>query len=236
MQIPKFIILFIMLLVKGAAFGQVYLGISADLGNKVAIHPDAGETLKSPAFPSGRIRLLIQEELKNKWVLHYGVSAGILAYSIRAAEADSLLNDPEIYDSYTDAITFIDGHMAFGRHFSIRQKIFTMLVGGGATYYSETFVMGASSVWSGNSWEDVFEYRMESGEQKVKGFAKISVQANITPRFRLGLEYTHHFTQVLNGTYAFYHMKNPPSGTLSLTPKAISLLFIVRISKKNPVR
>ena len=218
---------------------QTYIGISADFGNRAKYNPKVSE-LRSPAAPSGSLVLLKLEEIRSGWYVQYGAGVGSLGFRIDASEADTLHSDPEFYDRYFNyTLVYLNGHLAFGKDFTVITKKISVFLGGGATYYSDMFennIRDGVSVRYGNSFEKVFEYEMVLTDNGVKGFTEFSIQTSLNPRMLIGVMYRYHFNPALKGTYNFYHMKDPPSGLLSLTQRAFSILFLVRIGKKNPVR
>lgn len=235
----QIIVLIISLLASLDGGAQTYLGISLDVGNQVAVHPNPYELLKRPVAFSGSVVLYRNEEIRNNWHLQYGAALGVLGYRIKVREIDSLSNDPDFYDPYSSYYTlYTSGHFAFGKQFTIKTKNISVFLGGGITHYFNFLDIqtnSSTSVWDGNSFEKVFEYEVSLPNKKPKGFTEVSVQTKLNRRILMCLQYRHHFSLALTGTYNFYHTQIPSNGTLSVTQSALSILFLIRIGKKFSV-
>lgn len=220
------------------AYAQFYVGFTGDLGNRVNVSPNPNEWIKCPVTFSGSVTFYKKEDIVNDWCLQYGVAVGVMGYRIKASEADTLANDPHFYDIYSSYSTlYTTGHFSVGKQFTFHQQNVAVFLGGGATYYFDfTEIQSGSSsgVWTGSSFETVFDYEMHLNQNKVKAFAEISLQTQLSARIHVGLQYRHHFKPAATGSYNFYHTREPASGSLSLTQRAISLLFLIRLGKIFP--
>jgi hypothetical protein len=236
LKLVRQVIPLILLTITSNVGAQMYIGITCDLGNRVKIYPNPDALLKRPMTLSGSLIFYKREEIRNDWHLQYGAALGVLGYKIKAREIDTLSNDPDFYDPYSSYYTlYISGHFAFGKQFIIRTKNISVFLGGGITHYFDFLDIQAnssSSVWDGNSFEKVFEYEMSLANEKLKGFAEVSIQTKLNRRILMGLQYRYHFKPAVSGTYNFYHTEIPSNGTLSVTQRAISILFLIRIGKK----
>lgn len=223
-----FITLNIFLLTCPNVRAQTYLGVSLDAGNQVTVHPNPDALLKRPIAFSGSIMLYRKEEIRNDWYLQYGATAGSLGFKIKAREIDTLRNDPDFYDPYASYSTlFVSGHFTIGKRFIINSKNISLYLGLGATHYFYFL-----DIPSKGSWAEVFEYEMMLTNNKLKGFAELSVQTDLNPRISIGVLLRYHFKPALTGTYNFYNTTEPLNGTLALTQRALSVLFLVKIEKK----
>lgn len=231
----NYVFTFAVYLITANAFGQMYIGITGDYGNQVNINPNAEANLKSKRSLSTSITFIKQNELRKNWLLQYGTAVGVLGYQINAQSNDTLSTRYHSSTAFPDYNTlYLNAHIAFGRQFNVKDKVLSLLVGGGATRYLSIYESGASGgIRSSRSLETVFEYNMYGATDNLKGFMEIQLQAKLNRWLLLGLRYRHHFEPVLKGDYNFYHMKNRPSGTLSLTQRALSILFLVRIGGKS---
>ena len=214
---------------------QTYVGITADLGNSVEYSPDPGALLRSPVTPSGSVTVIIQEKIKELWYLQYGGFVGTLGYRINVqAEFDTLSagNDTDFYSSYPNYNTIYSGaNLAFGKQIYMGGSLphLYFFLGGGFTYYFESYVSGSSTRNEDNLSEVVFEYDMGTKSDQITGFVELSAQTYLDHWLLLGLRYRHSFDPALTGSYNLYHVENPPSGSISLTQRALSIMLLLKI-------
>lgn len=239
----KIFIVFSLLNIACSAYGQIYIGITSDFGNRVSMNPKPPTSLlKSPIAPSGSLILLKQEQLKNNWFLQYSVGVGMLGYIMKfSSDFDTL----HIYTGETAYIKelnyyllYLNGHLSVGKQFCLGNKNITVSVGGGGTHQWDT--ESSSSLYvcddaSCSSDTKTFEYVLRQ-TSKLKFFAEASAQTNINSRFIIGMKYRYHFSPCLEGTYNFYHTKEATSGSLALSQRALSIFFLIRIGKNVPTR
>ena len=217
------------------SIAQVFVGITADFGNAVKYSPHDEELLKRSITPSGSVAVIIQELIKENWHLQYGGSIGTLGYKIGIlAEFDTLSvgNDPNFYSSYPNYNTiYAGGNLAFGKQIVLNKYLpnLYLFLGGGFTYYYESFTSGRSSRCEVDPCEVVFEYNMQTTSTQIKGFVESSAQAHLRDWLLLGLRYRHSFEPALKGSYNLYHVENPPNGSVSLVQRALSIMVLLRI-------
>lgn len=224
----------IIVLSSWVANAQLYIGFSSDLGNTLKITPNPNSLLKSPLAPSGSLIFIKHEDINEQWCLQYGASIGILGYNLYARQIDTLNNDPLFYDRYPNYnIPFVNARLSFGRIFEVKKKRVLIMAGGGASHFLDTFGVGAkggTSAWNGAHFERIFEYDIQLTSKRTKGFAEVSLQMSLNKWCLVGLSFRSHFSTSLNGSYRFYHTRQDYSGQLALTPRTLSLLFLIKIS------
>ncbi len=217
------------------ANAQLYVGFSGELGNSLDVNPNPGMLLKSPIILSGSLIVVKHEEINDRWSLQYGISAGVLGYTLHARQIDTLNNDPSFYDRYLNYTTLtINGQLSIGKNFIISSKKAALMGGGGVTTFldlTESPTVGGTSTWNGSNFERVFEYKMGLSESKANGFVQLLFLVLPTDRFMVGLYARKHFSKALTGTYQFYHTRNEYSGNIALTPASIGMFFMVRIGR-----
>ncbi|MEO7990503.1 MAG: hypothetical protein ABI663_13240 [Chryseolinea sp.] len=216
---------------------QVYVGVTGDFGNQVSLSPQPSKSLiKSPITPSFSIALWKQEQIRNDWYMQYGLAVGLLGYRMKIRDNTDTLYLPTndvTYSTFWDYITpYLSGQLVFGRSVLIGERNVFFFLGGGATIYgnSESSVSSSVSTPSGG-WADDYDYVLYGKEKNLKAFIETSIQTKINNRITMALLYQYHFKSALTGTYNFYNMKDPPSGTLSIAQRAISIVFMVRLGK-----
>jgi hypothetical protein len=213
--------------------GQTFLGLSADFGNQVKFSPrPEGVTLKSLIFVSGSLRFMRQEEMRNDWFLQYAIDAGIIGYVIKVNCADTLgqsgiQNPPDFFFEY--ATLFGGLGISIGKQFTFREKRLSVLVGGGVTGYYAASITGSTGYFNSNI--DVFTFHLEQKNRRPKGFVELGGQIRLNQLFLLGIRYSYHFNTVLEGTYAFGHINDPPFGRASLAQRALSAMIFLKIKK-----
>ena len=218
------------------ARAQVFIGISGDFGNRASYSPFPS-ALRNPVSPSGSLNFLVQENIHDALYLQYGAGVGVLGYTIYAAEVDTFLNSPDFWgDHYPNyETTYVNGHLAIGWRFPIGKKHFILFAGGGVTRYLNTFYTSlsqGSTVVGPNLNEPVFELKYAPSDEKIKGFAEVSLQTMLIRRLLVGLQYRHHYAPAARATYQFYHTPTPLAGNVTVTQRALSILFLVRLGKK----
>lgn len=237
-MLTRAIIIFLFSLMTCNADAQLYVGITGDLGNRVKVEHNINAWIHHPTTFSGSITFYKKEHILNDWCLQYGVAVGVMGYRIKASEADTFANDPHFYDIYSSYSTlYTSGHFSVGKQFTLHQHKVAVFLGGGATYYFDFIEIqsgSSSGVWTGSSFETVFDYKMHLTPNKVKAFVEISLQTQLNARISVGMQYRYHFKPAATGTYNFYHTRESASGSLSLTQRALSLLFLIRLGKISP--
>lgn len=216
-----------LLLTISNANAQVYIGITGDLGNQVNPDPSS-DLIKSPLTPSFSIKLLSEKEMQNNWWFYYGGVFGVLGYSFKALLYDTLPNTVNSsYISFPSFNTFyFSGNFGIGKYFQLNRRFWAVNLGGGLTFYTGLEEMGKA----GSSPNVIlFEYEMSRIDNKPKVFVEASIQTSITNRILIGFRYLHHFNPALEGSYNFSHAKS--NGQLTLTQRALSILFLVRVSR-----
>ncbi|MTI20230.1 hypothetical protein E1176_04285 [Fulvivirga sp. RKSG066] len=227
-MLPKILLIFL-LCSNLYSYGQIYLGFTGDIGNRVEYSPRAEPFLKRPAAPSGSLSFFVQENINDTWSLQYGGSAGTLGYWLKLQEFDTLSTrrDPDFYSSYPNYNTiYTSAHLVFGRSISFKSSFpdLAIYLGGGFTYYFRSEVGSSAMVGS----ERIFDYEISRLDEAVKGFMEISTQIHPVHWIMLGLRYRHHFQPALKGTYNLYHVENPPSGEVLVTQRTLSLLCFIK--------
>jgi hypothetical protein len=218
-----------LLLIIGNADAQTYIGITGDFGNQVSPKPSS-DLMKSPRTPSVSVKFLIQKQIQDHWQFQYGAAAGVLGYNFKILLYDTLpgTNNNSSYVSFPSFTTFyLSGNFGIGRHFRFNRRYMFVNLGGGLTFYT-----GLDEVGKAGSSPSVilFEYEMSRKDNKPKAFMEVSVQTNISSRILMGLRYLHHFNPALEGSYKFNHARS--SGQLTLTQRALSILFLIKLGKK----
>lgn len=228
-------VILLLLLITCNVVAQLYIGITGDLGNRINAIPNSNTWIHRPVTFSGSVTVNKNEEIVNGWCLRYGVSLGVMGYRIKASEADTFASDPHFYDIYSSySILYTTGHFSIGKQFQLHRQKFFIFFGGGATHYFDfsNIQSGSNSgVWTGNSFETVFDYEMQLTSNTAKLFAEISGQIPLGNRINLGLQYRHHFKPATTGFYNFYHTRKPASGSLSVTQRAFSVVFLIRLGR-----
>jgi hypothetical protein len=222
------------LIISSLAEAQTYAGISVNLGNRLSYAPSA-TGFERPVSISGSVELRVQEDLGEHWALQYGFGLGVLAYMLKIVTPDTLLG-PEPYP-FGEASTFYGNfHLSAGRSFRVKQKEMMLGVGGGVSYFYSFIPQtnyGISVLYPDNHLEKLFSGVIISPVNELLFYFQASAQLKLNHRFTIGLEYRQHFDSVLEGEYEFYHTRQPVAGTISLYPTALSVIFLVRISKPN---
>lgn len=230
----KTALFFCLLLVSHCLEAQTYAGISMNIGNRLSFSPES-DGFSRPVSVSGSLLLRVQEDISEKWALQYGFDLGVLGYKLKINPADTLTGvGPSTFSEYS---TFY-GRFNFlvGRKFNIKVKELLIGLGGGASsYFSflQTTNYGIGIIFPDVGNVDVFSADINSPSTSILPFAKISAQLKINFHLTVGLEYTHHFGSVLEGTYEFYHSPPPTSGNISLYPRELSFTLLVQISNRS---
>ena len=212
---------------------QTYAGISLNIGNSLSFSPDS-DGLSRPVSVSGSLLLRVQEEISEKWALQYGFDLGVLGYTLKIIHIDTLGSfGPSVFTEYST----LYGRFSLlgGRVFNIKAKELMVGLGGGASYYF-SFIQTTNyftSIVEDGTEVELFSGSIESPSTSVLPFAKISAQLKLNLYLTVGLEYTHHFGSMLDGTYEFYHTPPPTSGNISLYPRELSFILLVQISNKG---
>lgn len=220
-------------LISSRIEAQTYVGISMNIGNRLSFSPES-DGFSRPVSVSGSLLLRIQEEISEKWALQYGFDLGVLGYTLKIVHIDTLESfGPSIFTEYS---TFYGSFCLLGsRTFNIKTKELMVGFGGGASYYF-SFLQTTNyftSIIDDGTYEDLFSGSIESPSTSILPFAKISAQLKLNFYLTVGLEYTHHFGSVLDGTYELYHSPPPTSGNISLYPRELSFVLLVQISNRK---
>jgi hypothetical protein len=214
-----------LLLIIGNADAQTYIGITGDFGNRVSPEPSS-DLMQCPWTPSFSGKFLTQRQIQDHWQFQYGAFVGVLGYSFKALLYDTLPNTNNTsYVSFPSFTTFyFSGNLGIGRQFQLNRRYVSINLGGGLTFYT-----GLDEAGKAGSSPSVilFEYEMSRKDNKPKAFMEVSVQTSISSRILVGLRYLHHFNPALEGSYKFNHAKS--SGALTLTQRALSVLFLIRV-------
>jgi hypothetical protein len=227
-----------LLLISTIGSAQTYLGITADVGNRVDYQPTTGQTyFQSANTVSGSITFLQQKGIRNNWFFQYGLAGGILGYNIKVLLKDTLsphFTSPETFVNYPNL--YVSVPIAIGKQFLVKENKVTVFYGMGATYYINLYSEGDYGALgdmdiSNYSIEWLFDYETFHSENKIVAFAELSTQVELNQRVTVGFMYRHHFKPFIEGTYNFYHVSEPSNGTLSVTQKNLSILFLVRLGK-----
>lgn len=213
---------------------QTYMGISANIGNKLSYSPPS-KGLERPVAISGSLLFTFQKELQNNWIIQYGIDLGVLGYNLKIKGIDSLLTgDNFVFLEYG---TFCGrGNILGGKEFIVKNKKLMIGLGGGATFYYTPYSVTAYGISIGYpdyTTKRTFRAVFDGPETKTLPFAKIVVQLKMNSRYALGIGYLHHFKPVLEGTYEFYHTESTSAGKLSLYHQEINLMFFLNISKSK---
>jgi hypothetical protein len=222
------------LIISSLAEAQTYAGISANLGNRLSYSPNA-TGFDRPVSISGSVELRVQEDLGEHWALQYGFGLGVLAYTLKIMGIDTLLGYGP--SAFGEASTFYGNfHLSAGRWFRVKQKKIMLGVGGGVSYFYSFIPQtnyGITVAYPDHHSEKLFNGVIISPVNDLLFYFQASAQLRLNHRFTVGLEYRQHFGSVLEGEYEFYHTRQPVAGTISLYPKELSVILLVRISKPN---
>ena len=229
------VLFFCLMLISLDIHCQTYAGISMNIGNRLSFSPES-DGFSRPVSVSGSFLVRVQEEISEKWALQYGFDLGVLAYTLKIVHIDTLGSfGPSSFIEYS---TFYGRFCLLGgKVFNIKAKELLVGLGGGASYYF-SFLQTTNYFISivdpdGTFDEDIFLGSIESPSTNILPFVKISVQLKLNFNLTAGLEYTHHFGSVLDGTYEFYHSPPPTSGEISLYPRELSIIFLIQVSHMN---
>ncbi len=223
----------ILFIVTCKAEAQIYLGLTGDYGARLE-HPHSGSLIKSSSMPSGSIELFKQHIKQNDLIISYGIGLGVQGYRIDASEADSIRNDPDFYDPrYDYSLFYTSAHVNIGKQFKVKGKKINLLFGGGGTYYFEPFGITHYSgrVWTGTSYQKVFDFEMQPAKKKIRGFGEIQLQIPISSRFLIGARYRYHFNAAVEGEYSIRQQNKIVTGGTSLTQRFASVIFMMRIGQ-----
>jgi hypothetical protein len=229
------VLFFCLMLISLDIHCQTYAGISMNNGNRLSFSPES-DGFSRPVSISGSLLLRVQEEINENWALQYGFDLGVLGYKLQVNSVDTLFGvGPSVFTEYS---TFYGRFsLIAGRVFKIKVKEMFIGMGGGASYYfsfgpNTTYDIGI--IYPDGKNVDIFSAEIDSPSNSVLPFAKISTQLKVNFNLTVGLEYTHHFGSVLDGTYEFYHSPPPySSGKISLYPGELSFIFLIQVSHMN---
>ena len=151
------------------------------------------------------------------WNPKYGFDLGVLGYTLKINPVDTLEGaGPSTFSEYS---TFYGGfNILVGRKFNIKSKEMMLAFGGGATYYfsfGQTTNYGIGIIFPDVGNVDVFSADINSPSTSILPFVKISAQLKLNLYLIVGMEYTHHFGSMLDGTYEFT-IHHPPHRGISL--------------------
>lgn len=217
------------------AEAQTFIGISANVGNRVRYTPASGG-LKRPVSLSGSLVVNVRKELKNNWILIGGANAGIIGYTIKVRDIDTLNTASGFSDSYPfyQYDTFYGSlNAVIARNLSLGKRKLLFGLGGGAGYaYSGWYTTYGVTASFANGTDTEQFYAWTSPKNGVTAFAKAVTQFPVNRFITLGLEYSRHFSSILEGEYEFYHTKTPSAGKISLYQSELSLVCLVRVSRQ----
>jgi len=214
---------------------QTLVGVSLNLGNKLTYSPNS-DGLDSPIMLAGGILVNYRMNLINNWVILYGANVGIIGYSIRVHAIDTLRPQPDRGStfSFPDYSTFYGGlALSIGKNIYLGQRELLIGLGGGVSYtysgYSTEY--SVSTHFPDGSVTEQF-YATTAPRNRITSFAKVLMQFPINKLVTLGVEYSKHFSSILDGRYAFYHTKQPSSGDISLYQSEVSLVCLFKLLRK----
>lgn len=217
------------------ARSQSYLGISANIGNKLTFSPNNKDLFNRPVSVSGTITYIYTHEIKNDISVVLGAQAGVLAYTLSVYSRDTFsvtTDDKFVFHDYSTFVGKLD--VVLAKSFLLHKKKLMAGVGAGVSYFTSVYDYNLFSLTvlpADGISRKTFSGEMAKPEEKLYGFAKCYFQYPITQRFYLALQYAFHWKPVLKGTYEFYHQPWPASGSMSLTPRELSLIFLYRLKR-----
>ena len=230
----KLIIFCLSIFMSEQTHAQLYIGISANIGNRLNFDPESSGLL-NPMTISGNLSIIRHDELKHDWVLQSGLDLGVLGYNLKINGIDTL--GPSAISSFRDYSTFYTSlTVSIGKEFQFYKKRMSAVVGGGATLYYHFYNYVSTTIGfieDNNLDNTVFFAVLESDQYNVAGFLKIAIQLEVSKSIILGLGYSHHFEPVKTGYYEFYHTPEPSSGKISLSQREINLFMLYNISKRR---
>ncbi len=236
----RVIVILFLLLSPTKGLAQLYLGLGADFGNRLTIHPSADPYLKNPPSLSGSLYLTKNEELKNNWRIQYGLSTGILAYWLKVADQiDTTTSGKYSYfPEFKYSTFYLGARLLVGKQIQIGKKQIAFYLGGGITYYLSFPNESSYSRCNGTTCDDLlFEYQTDLvvndfyKYEHLKAFLEFQVDHNISSRIVVGMRYQYHFKPAIAGTYKFYQVNNAQEGEISLTQRQLSLFVLLRIHR-----
>lgn len=220
-------------------FSQTYLGISANVGNRLRYNPPSTGLRRAVAL-SGNLTIRVQEKTRNNWVAQYGADIGVLGYNLKIAFIDTLHTGYWPPDYKLDYSTLYGNfHLLIGKEFMIQEKGLMVGAGGGITRYYSLFGASTFSIHYAPSDSqgvyELFSSTMSDPLTQTSAYIKIAAQLRLNKYISLGLEYSSHIKKVLDGTYQFYHTRTPSAGDISLYQRELQIIFLVNVSKKRSV-
>lgn len=219
--------------------GQTYLGISANVGNRLSFSPSS-PGLKRPVAISGNLTLRVQEKTRSTWVVQYGADIGVIGYNLKFVFIDTLQSGYSSSDHLLDYSNFYGNlHLLIGKEFAVQKKGLLIGLGGGVTYYCSLFGTSTFSMALAPSNSpvvyDLFTSSMSGPVNKTSAYLKFVTQLRLSKDISIGLEYSHHVKKVLEGSYQFYNTRTPSSGKISLYQRELQIIFLVNVSKRRAV-
>lgn len=216
------------------AEAQTYAGLSINIGNRLSYSPKS-YAFETPTSASGNVLLMVQRKIKNNWIIQYGGGLGFLTSKFQISSIDTL-SQPTLYIFSENLALYGKINLLVGRTIKIKKTELMIGLGCGGTYYyspSPDIYYRFNQIVNNTIGETTFEAEINSPSSSILPFAKISAQLKINFYLTFGLEYTHHFGSMLEGSYEFYHTEKPTTGQISLYPREFSVVLLVRISKKK---
>lgn len=213
------------------ASAQVYLGVSANVGNRLSY--SSPDNFKRSVAISGSMVVAVIKELPHDWAIQYGASLGVLGYSMKvqlnnSAQFSGVYPFPEYSTLYGSA------EILGGKQLRVDKKRMMIGLGGGITYYYSSIPLTSYSISGvdGKGTETTMFYAEITAHNKTVPFGKIALQLPLNRFLTLGLQYSYHFSSVLSGWYAFDNGASP-AGELSLHQSELNVLCLLRISRKK---
>jgi hypothetical protein len=235
MKLAAQLCLVMVLIVSRQAYAQTYVGLSANVGNKLTFSPDS-EGLRRPVSISGSVLINVNKSLKRGWALQYGGGIGVLGFIIKTVAIDTIAPDAGITRFYEYSHFYVNAKGLIGKEIVIGKKLLLIGAGGGATCYLNLpsfYSFGLGVVDENQTVWEVFEAQLQTPLNRVVPFATIDLQLRLNSLIVLALGYSHHFKPVFSGSYEFYQTENPSAGSMTLYQRELTLKCLVNISKKH---
>ncbi|MFZ2905345.1 MAG: hypothetical protein WAZ98_03980 [Cyclobacteriaceae bacterium] len=237
----RLIPILISIIISYKALGQIYIGVSCDVGNSVQQNSEIGDTyFKKGLAVSGSLMILKHEQMRKNWFLQYGLAAGVLGHNVKVELKDTLMypmnSSPDFFLDYTNFYGSLQ--FGIGKNFPLGSRKCSFIISGGATRYFNMFPEGVTGnvgvLNDDNTISTLFYYEMLPSN-KFSAFIECSFQIELARRVTASLSYRNNFNEALTGSYEFYHTPRSSYGQLSLTQKTLSLQLLVMLGKIKPV-
>jgi hypothetical protein len=209
---------------------QVYLGLSANAGNRLSY--SSPENFRRSIAISGSAVFAVIKALPHDWAIQYGASAGVLGYSMKVQLPNTPPSDAFPFPEYSTL--YGSAELLWGKQLRTGKKRMLVGLGGGITYYYTSIPLTTYSIAevNGSGVETIVFSAQITAQNKIVPFGKIALQLPLNRFLMLGVQYSYHLSSVLSGSYEF---QNGPStaGEISLRQSELSLLCLVRVSRKK---